>query len=216
MVFGVRNDWVNPDRSTLLEEHSLWRIDQLEGNSTRISTTIELTAKERPIRFGDTDEGSFSVRVATSMDEKFEPTGPRSSRPRGRITNSDGAVGASKCWGRPADWADYSGPVKEKVVGLAIFDHPDNQPRARWHVRDYGLFSANPFGKTAFEAVPKGEKKPKAQSEGVTLKPGQSLVLRYAVLVHPGDANEAEVGRHYRDYLRIENGDPSTRRSLRQ
>ena len=29
---------------------------------------------------------------------------------------------------------------------MAMFDHPANRPRARWHVRDYGLFSANPFG----------------------------------------------------------------------
>lgn len=198
VVFGVRNDWVGPDRAVLLEEHSLWRIDQLDGNATRISTTIQLTAKERPIQFGDTDEGSFSVRVATSMDEKSESTGPRAARPRGRITNSEGAVGASKCWGRTADWADYSGPVNQKVVGLALFDHPDNQPRARWHVRDYGLFSANAFGKLAFDPTLKGEKR-----TGVILNPGQPLVLRYALLVHPGDAKEAEVGRHYRDYLQI-------------
>jgi hypothetical protein len=35
-----------------------------------------------------------------------------------------------------------------------MFDHPQN-PRhpTWWHVRDYGLFAANPFGKHDFEKL---------------------------------------------------------------
>jgi hypothetical protein len=35
------------------------------------------------------------------------------------------------------------------VIGVAIFDHPKNHAHPTWwHVRDYGLFAANPVGKT--------------------------------------------------------------------
>jgi len=45
-----------------------------------------------------------------------------------------------------ADWCDYYGSIGGKTVGIAMFDHPSN-PRhpTTWHVRDYGLFAANPF-----------------------------------------------------------------------
>jgi hypothetical protein len=194
LTFGTKNDWVAPDGTTLLQDHVLWRIEEDGNGSARIASTIRLVAAGRPIRFGDSEEGTFAVRVATSMDEKSEPTGPRSKGPRGRITNSLGEVGASKCWGRTADWVDYSGLVNGRTVGLAMFDHPENRPRAHWHVRDYGLFSANPFGQKVFKVVD--------APAPVTLEPGQALTLRYAVLVHPGDATEGQVARQFDLYLR--------------
>jgi Methane oxygenase PmoA len=194
LTFGTKDDWLGPDGTTLLEDRVLWRIEDLGKGSALISSTIQLTSAGRPIRFGDSEEGSLAVRVATSMDEKSEPTGPRSKGPRGRITNSLGDIGASKCWGRVADWVDYSGPVDGRAAGLAIFDHPENRPRARWHVRDYGLFSANPFGQKVFKAV--------ADPAPLTLEPGRALTLRYAVLVHPGDVDEGQVARRFEAYLR--------------
>ena len=206
LTFGTKDDWVGPDGTTLLKDRVLWRIDDLGKGSARISSTIRLIAAGRPIRFGDSEEGSFAVRVATSMDEKSEPTGPRSKGPRGRITNSRGDIGAPKCWGRDADWVDYSGNVDGRMVGLAFFDHPANRPRTRWHVRDYGLFSANPFGQKVFKV-----------SDGpgpVTLGPGQELVLRYAVLIHAGDGDAGRIAQRYAEYIRDEPSearDPSTK-----
>lgn len=194
LTFGTVDDWVGPDGTTLLRDRVLWRVEDLGEGSALLASTIELVAAGRPVRFGDSEEGSFAVRVATSMDEKSEPTGPRSKGPRGRITNSRGDVSASKCWGRPADWVDYSGPVDGRMVGLAIFDHPGNRPRARWHVRDYGLFSANPFGQKVFKAAD--------NPTPLTLEPGHPLILRYAVLVHPGDVDEGRVARRFEAYLR--------------
>jgi hypothetical protein len=193
LTFGTVDDWIGPDGAKLLRDHVLWRIEDLGEGSSLLSATIELVAANRPVQFGDSEEGSFAVRVATSMDEKSEPTGPRSKAPRGRITNSRGDVGASSCWGRPADWVDYSGPVDGRMVGLAIFDHPANRPRARWHVRDYGLFSANPFGQKVFGAAD--------DPAPLVLEPGRSLTLRYAVLVHPGDVATGKVARSFGVYL---------------
>ena len=57
-----------------------------------------------------------------------------------------------------------------KTVGLAIFDHPSN-PRhpTTWHVRDYGLFAANPF------ALHDMERKP-AHAGDMKVEPGQSVI----------------------------------------
>ena len=64
----------------------------------------------------------------------------------GHIVQSTG-VRDGATWGKRAEWCDYYGPVEGQVVGIAIFDHPSNPAHPTWwHVRDYGLFAANPFG----------------------------------------------------------------------
>lgn len=196
LTFGTRNEWVAPDGVVILDEHTVWKVADLGGGSARISATIRLAARDLPVRFGDSEEGSFAVRVATSMDEKAEKEGPRSRGPRGRVENSRGEVGAKACWGHLADWVDYSGTVAGRVVGLALFDHPANRSRARWHVRDYGLFSANPFGQKVF--------KDGNEADLVALGPHQALVLRYGVLVHPGGAQVGQVARRFAEYVRDE------------
>ena len=97
-------------------------------------------------------------------------------------------------WGKRAAWCDYFGPVEGKTVGIAIFDHPQNpQHPTWWHVRDYGLFAANPFGVHDFEKKPAG-------SGNLTIPAGQSVTFRYRVLLHEGDDRQAEIARRYQEY----------------
>ena len=87
--------------------------------------------------FRDTKEGGLvSVRVASSMDV----------RNGGAIRNGYGGTNEEETWGKHAPWCDYSGMVDGKHVGVAIMDHETN-PRypTQWHVRDYGLMTANCF-----------------------------------------------------------------------
>ena len=80
-------------------------------------------------------------------------------------------------------------------MGLAIMDHPGN-PRhpTWWHVRDYGLFAANPFGVHDFE------KKPAGTGELVVPK-GETLTFRYRFYLHRGDEKEGRVADRYREYI---------------
>src|SRR5207253_59916 len=96
------------------------------------------------------------------------------------------------CWGLRSAWVDYSGSLGGKTVGVALLDHPKNPVPASWHARDYGLLTANPFGR-------KESKFPDAKesSELVNIPGGEHLKFRYGVLLHDGDARSGKVAEHY-------------------
>ena len=98
-------------------------------------------------------------------------------------------------WGTRGNWCDYWGPVEGKTAGIAIFDNPQN-PRhpTWWHVRTYGLFAANPFGKAQFEKL---EDK---HAGDFKVAPGQSVTFRYRFYFHAGDTDQAKVAQHYDEY----------------
>ena len=76
-----------------------------------------------------------------------------------------------------------------------MFDHPHNpQHPTYWHARGRGSCVANPFGARAFLGY-------KSQDGSMTIPPGSRLQLRYRVVVHPGDAREADLERLHTDYV---------------
>jgi hypothetical protein len=155
------------------------------GASTRIiDCTFTLTAdKGIALKMGDTKEGTFAIRVATGL-----------SKPGVKMLNSEGKMGEDQIWGKRADWVDYSGEVDGESLGIAIFDNPANiKHPTYWHARDYGLFAVNPFGEHDFYHDPK-------RDGSVTIAPGQSLTLRYRVVIHHGDAAEAQIAAAYSRY----------------
>jgi hypothetical protein len=81
--------------------------------------------------------------------------------------------------------------VEKHTVGVAIFDHPSN-PRhpTWWHVRDYGLFAANPFGVHNFEKKEKGV-------GDLIIKDGEALTWKYRFFFHRGDTQEAGVDHRF-------------------
>ena len=75
----------------------------------------------------------------------------------------------------------YSGPVANgDEWGYTVVDHRSN-PRhpTYWHVRGYGLFTANPFGVHHF--------KNDASVDGsLELPGGETATFRYRIIIHPG------------------------------
>ena len=117
---------------------------------------------------------------------------------RGHIVNSLGVTDGDT-WGKRASWCDYYGLVDGKTIGVAIFDHPAN-PRhpTWWHVRDYGLFAANPFGVHDFESKP-------PQTGAMAIPAGKSLTFRYRVYIHFGDEKAGRVAERYQEYVEARN-----------
>ena len=112
----------------------------------------------------------------------------------GKIENGIGGVNEDETWGKRAPWCDYTGPVNGKTVGVTIMDHPESfRHPTYWHVRNYGLMTANPFGLSYFY-------NDKSRRGSHMLAPGESIVGIYRYYVHKGDATEANIKERYHDF----------------
>ncbi len=180
----TRNDWIGPDGKKVCEDERHLTFGA-NSNTRWIDFDVTVRATEGEVTFGDTKEGSFGVRVAGSMKV--------TSKKGGTIVNSDGKKDA-EAWGKPAKWVDYSGPVDGQILGVAILNHPSSfRYPTYWHVRTYGLFTANPFGLHHF----KGSN----DFDGShTLKKGESFTLRHRVLFHQGNEKVGLVDDVFADY----------------
>lgn len=190
-ILTYQNDWTAPDGKVICVENSKVVIsDQDDPRIIDFAITLKPGGNE-PIVFGDTKEGTFGVRLAETM--RLKPNKFNTGKPTGKIVQSTG-VEDGKTWGKRAEWCDYYGPVEGKIMGVAIFDHPSN-PRhpTWWHVRDYGLFAANPFGVHDFEKKPAG-------TGNMTIEAGKSVTFRYRVVLHKGDTQEAKISDLYNTY----------------
>jgi hypothetical protein len=184
-VVVTRNDWMNGERRLFEDERTIV-VGTRPNNDRWIDFTITLQASDGDVTFGDTKEGTFAVRVADTMRVE--------AKLGGRIVNSEGQVDDA-AWGLPAKWVDYTGPVDGETVGITIFSHPSSfRPVPRWHVRAYGLFAANPFGQRDFP-------QPEAAKQGaVTVKDGDTLMLRYRVLFHAGSTDDAAIAAAFDEF----------------
>jgi hypothetical protein len=193
----TRNEWRTADGVKILDETRTIRLYNL-GESKLLVFEIELHASVAPIRFADTKEGGFGVRVADSM----------SVDAGGTLVNAEGNKGEGArnnaerkgCWGLRSAWCDYSGSVDGKLVGLAVFDDPKNPYPAYWHARNYGLLAANLFGraKAQFPGVPEED-----QKKVVRLAKDERLKLRYGLLIHPGSAADAKTAECFEQFQRL-------------
>jgi len=182
------NDWLDSDGKKVMEETRRVLIYSIPGPAGRIlDMSVVWRASDGPVRFGDTKEGGVaSIRVATKLDV---------SGGTGRIENSFGGVNEDETWGKRACWCDYSGMIDNKAQGIAIFDHPGNfRHPTYWHVRNYGLMTANPFGLSYFLS-------PQDVDGSYTLPGGESMLWNYRIYIHPGDATTGCVAEKYNNYI---------------
>lgn len=178
--------WRSNEGVPVLNERRVWRLWDLPASCRVWDVAIDLTPAEEAgdVTFGDTKEGGIlSVRVTTSMDA-----------PKGRIENAVGGINETETWGKRAHWCDYSGPNEGNWVGVSVFDHPSSfRYPTWWHVRNYGLMTANCFGLSHFT---------NGESDGTFILPaGETLNFRYRIYVHPGDAAAGRVATRYHDFI---------------
>ncbi|QEH34085.1 hypothetical protein OJF2_26190 [Aquisphaera giovannonii] len=190
------NEWLGPDGAKVLEDERVLTFYATRGlDAPRIiDFDITLRATAGPVTFGDTKEGSFGLRVASTMDVN--------KKLGGKIVNAEG-LEDDAAWGKPSPWVDYTGPVDHRGliatgvmsrqdVGIAILNHPDSfRFPTTWHVRTYGLFAANPFGWHDFGVGKSGDH---------TLPAGQEIRLRYRVILHRGDASKVRLREAFEAY----------------
>lgn len=183
-------DWEGTNGQPILREARTMKFIAFPDHARGIEFTLQFTPINGAVTFGDTKEaGLVSVRVAKAISD--HPT----------LTNSTGGHGEKATWGKPADWCDISGTINGKEYGIAAFDAPRN-PRhpTRWHVRDYGLLAANPFGLSYFD---KGTPK---HTGDFPMEPGKTVTFHYLVVVHKGAAGAAKLDEKYRQFAGRGNG----------
>jgi hypothetical protein len=178
------NEWTAPDGKIVCTDE---RTVAFGANDLGRYIDIQVTMKASngEVVIGDTKEGTMGIRTNPLL--RLRSDAKRGNHTAvGKSINSEGVEGAAM-WGKRAKWVNYWGPINDKTVGVAIFDHPTN-PRhpTWWHARDYGLVAANPFGIHDFESKPKG-------TGDMTIKAGEQITFRYRFLFHHGDNKAADI-----------------------
>jgi hypothetical protein len=163
-IAGTFN-WLAPSGETILEEQ---RTMSFRGDKATRVVDVDITLRSvGTTTFADSKDGFFAVRLTEALAENSS----------GTLTNSNRGRKMKETWGKQANWIDCSGELDGEKLGVAIFEHPSSfRSPPRWHVRDYGLLAANPFGSHAFD--------PDAALSKITLKPGDTVRLRYRVVIH--------------------------------
>jgi hypothetical protein len=179
--------WVVDDDQVLATE---WRelrfADRGDHRTVDLLVTLRPTAAA-PLRFGDTKEGTFALRVHPALRVE----GPVAS---GTLVNSEGQTGKA-VWGQRARWIDDSGVVDGHEVGITMFDHPTNLRHPTWwHARTYGLLAANPFGAHDFEGSEPG-------TGDFVLEGAEVLKLRYRVVLHGEGWDRARIEAAWADWV---------------
>lgn len=175
-------DWIAPDGRLLLKQKTL-AVFRAGPAARRIDLTIELTAQNEPVTFGDTKEGMLGLRVAPSLREDHT----------GAYLNAEGLRKEAKVWGKRSSWVALHGQVQGENLTLAVFNHPVSVGfPTYWHARGYGLFAANPFGRRDFE---KG-----AEAMNYRLAPKQSATFRYRILIHAGSLSAEQLQQEFESF----------------
>jgi hypothetical protein len=186
--FSASTAWVSAAGEPVLTDTREIGVEAREDGTRSVDFAITLKATAGEVVFGDTKEGTFALRLCPSLSVEGEGA-------QGHMVNNagkkDGAV-----WGKAAEWVSYFGPDPQgEAVVVTIFDHPSNLRHPTWwHARTYGLFAANPFGKHDFEKL---EDKTAGQYK---LAKGESLTLRYRVLLAAGAPDQAKLKAEFEAY----------------
>jgi len=128
-----------------------------------------------------TNHALFSARVVPELSVKSG----------GTLINAEGKTSEKGTFGAASPWCDYSGTRNGVTEGIAILQNPRNRwfP-CKWFTRDYGFFSPTPMYWL--------------EDGRLELPEGQTLTLRYRVVVHTGDVKTAEIAEKFKQYKQSE------------
>jgi Methane oxygenase PmoA len=171
-----------------------------------IDMVVTLKALDRAV-FKDDKEGLLGMRVArwlesptekggTFMDANGNPTqvdaAPATSTPATGIYLTSEGVKGDAAWSTRGRWCSLTGHFDDSagqhIATIAIFDHPKNPGYPTyWHARGYGLFAANPLGRSIFD--------PKAEPFNFTLEKNQSATFRYRTILYSHPTTPTELNQ---------------------
>jgi len=173
----MHNRWLDTtnDRPLLDEVRDMTFVPLADGEWMLIFD-LSLTAVQEEVVLGDTPFGLIGVRMAKNIG--VHDGG-------GIILNSEGQIDEEEAFRKPAKWVDYSGRITpSRREGITLMDHPDNPGHPNvFHVRNDGW-----MGICATHERP------------VTLKHGESLTVRYGLLIHSETGKLETLNRRFQEF----------------
>ncbi|WP_198439896.1 DUF6807 domain-containing protein [Pareuzebyella sediminis] len=184
----VAMDWVAPDGTVLLNEHTTFVFRDTDDVYS-IDRLTTLTAPNEDVLFKDNKEGMIGIRVTRELElpsDKPDIFTDANGNPtkvavldnegvNGDYINAEGIRGLDT-WGKRSNWNNLTSRIGEEDISLAIIDNKSNVGSPTyWHSRGYGLFAANPLGQKVFSD---GE-----EELNYELKKGESVTFKYRILL---------------------------------
>ena len=137
-VLETDSDWVAPDGTVLLKEHTKY-VFRGTATTRAIDRITTLTAGAKRVPLPDNKEGVLGLRVARALEhpsDKPEVFTDAAGKPTtvakldntgvtGRYLTSEGKTGDA-AWGTRGRWCVLSGTLGTEPVAIAILDHPSN------------------------------------------------------------------------------------------
>jgi hypothetical protein len=196
----VESVWITGENKEILKDTTKYIFIQRKGARV-IDQITTLTALDKVV-FNDDKEGLIGMRVAhwlESPDEKGGIFMDASGRPTkvaavdttgatGVYVTSEGVKGGA-VWATRGRWCTLTGHDADKhEVTIGILDQTRNPGfPTYWHARGYGLFAANPLGRSIFD--------PKQPPFNYTIEKGKTATFRYRVILFSHAAGPDEMNR---------------------
>ncbi len=169
-------DWRQPGQDPIIEDRRQFTILAPSVGRRLIRADITLTARV-DVHIRKTNHSLFSIRAARGLT----PLGG------GRLVNDHGQEGEKATFGQPALWCGFEGTRLGVTESIVLMDHPGNPwPQPPWFTRDYGFISPTPFFWI--------------DDDGWRLPAGQSVRMRYQVVVAAGPIRRDEMSELHRAF----------------
>jgi hypothetical protein len=179
--FSVLNHYTDGETVVCQEECTIRIASDPEGVFLFWDSVFH--SNKTPFSFGDQEEMGLGIRMAT----------PLIVQNGGTMLNQHGHRNEKEVWGEQAPWCAYYGKHSDgSTVGALLMAAPDNFRESWFHARDYGLLTANPFGRKAFTDQEKSV---------VPVNPGERFPLRFGVYIFQVNKTSPEwFSSKYREY----------------
>lgn len=174
-------EWNKPEQAVVMTDSRRFVVTRASDDLRYLDATIDWQAVQ-DVTINKTNHALFSVRAASDL----APWGG------GRLENSNGKVGASETFSKPAAWCTFyghrAGLPADMVEGVALMQHPENPWKdCPWFTRDYGFMSPQPFN---------------FQKEPWRLAAGKSVKLRFRIVAYFGTPKSEDLTAIYREWIR--------------
>ncbi len=192
-----RSKWVDPNGKLIATDDRVLHFGG-DAQARWIDYDITLHAlPDTPLLMGDNKDGTMATRVAQwmTMPHKFQK---KDTGGTGHIVDAKGHRD-DDVWGKRSEWATYYATKDGKTYGISILENPQNlRFPSWWMARGYGLFGKNPFGQRDYEST---KEKPIKDAIGdYTIPAGGSLTLKYRLVFHLGNEQDAKIAERYAAY----------------